>query len=169
MYCLSRSLGNNIGKQIAYFPQFSLTDHNLKWRFVYVLNPIVYIDIYKPSHNTLILLYTGCSFCRLIRRPQHFIGRHFYLPTNWRSFIWWSSDQCVSQCYTTECDRSFYCVLCLYDSRESMSNQPARLTPVIINALPVSTHSVHCGRIRRGFGRSRVTGKLLFNHVKFFF
>jgi hypothetical protein len=28
-----------------------------------------------------------CSLCRLIRRPEHLIGRHWYLPANWRSFI----------------------------------------------------------------------------------
>jgi hypothetical protein len=37
-----------------------------------------------------------CSLCRLIRRPEHHIGRHCYLPTNWRSFIRWSPDQWIS-------------------------------------------------------------------------
>jgi hypothetical protein len=52
-----------------------------------------------------------CSFFRLIRRPEHLIGRHCYLPANWRSFIWWSPDQCVSHCYAIVCDRNFYCAL----------------------------------------------------------
>jgi hypothetical protein len=52
-----------------------------------------------------------CSSCRLIRRPEHLIGRHWYLPVNWRSFIRWSPDQWVSQCYAIECYRSFYCSL----------------------------------------------------------
>jgi hypothetical protein len=69
----------------------------------------------------------GCSFCRLIIRPEHLTDRHRYLPANWRSFIRWSPDQWVSQCYSIECS-----VLCLYDSCESMSNQPARWTPYII-------------------------------------
>jgi hypothetical protein len=55
----------------------------------------------------------GCSFCRLIRCPEHPIDRHWYLPANWRSFILWLPDQWVSKCYAIECDRSFCCVLCL--------------------------------------------------------
>jgi hypothetical protein len=31
--------------------------------------------------------YIECSFCRLIRRSDHLISRHWYLPANWRSFI----------------------------------------------------------------------------------
>jgi hypothetical protein len=34
-----------------------------------------------------------CSLCRLIRRPEHLIGRHWYLQANWRLFILWSPDQ----------------------------------------------------------------------------
>jgi hypothetical protein len=52
-----------------------------------------------------------CSFCRLTRCLQHLIGRHWYLPVNWRPFIRWPPDQWVSQCYAIECDRSFYCAL----------------------------------------------------------
>jgi hypothetical protein len=56
-------------------------------------------------------------------RPDHL---------NWRSFIRWSPDHWVSQCYAIECEyKLLLCtVLRLYDSRESMSNQPARWTPV---------------------------------------
>jgi hypothetical protein len=51
---------------------------------------------------------TGCSFWRIFRRPEHLIGRHWYLQANWRSFIRWSLD---SQCYAFECDRNFYCAM----------------------------------------------------------
>jgi hypothetical protein len=61
-----------------------------------------------------------CSLCRLIGRTEHLIGRHWYLPANWRSFFRWSSEQWVSQCYATECDRSFYCALfCVFMTRVS--------------------------------------------------
>jgi hypothetical protein len=53
--------------------------------------------------------YIECSLCRLIRRPL--IGRHWYLPANWRWFIQWSPEQWVSPCYAIECGRSFYCAL----------------------------------------------------------
>jgi hypothetical protein len=43
--------------------------------------------------------------------PEHFIGRHSYLPVNWRSFIRLTPDQWVSHCYAIERDRSFYCAL----------------------------------------------------------
>jgi hypothetical protein len=56
----------------------------------------------------IICIYIGCLFCRLIRR---LIGRHWYLPTNWRSFIWWLPDQWARQCCAIECDRSFCCAL----------------------------------------------------------
>jgi hypothetical protein len=42
-------------------------------------------------------------------------------PANWRSFIQWSPDQWVSQCYAIEWYRSFFLmcsVLCLYGSCE---------------------------------------------------
>jgi hypothetical protein len=62
----------------------------------------------------------GCSFCRLIRRPEHLVGRHWYILANWRSYIWWSPDQWVSPCYAIECDRSFYCALfCVFMTRVS--------------------------------------------------
>jgi hypothetical protein len=77
-----------------------------------------------------------CSLCRLIRRSEHLIGRHWYLPANWRSFIRWSPEQWVSQCYAIECYRSFCCVLlCLYDSCEWMPNQPSLWTPDISDYL----------------------------------
>jgi hypothetical protein len=56
--------------------------------------------------------------CRLIRRPEHLIGRHWYLPENRSSFISWSPDQWVSQCYAIECDISFCCALfCVFMTR----------------------------------------------------
>jgi hypothetical protein len=41
-------------------------------------------------------IYIECSLCRLVRHPDHLIGRHWYLLAKWRSFIWWSPDQWVS-------------------------------------------------------------------------
>jgi hypothetical protein len=62
--------------------------------------------------------YIGCSLCRLITRPEHLIGRRWYLPANWSSFIRWSPDHWVSQCYAIECYRSFYCALfCVFMTR----------------------------------------------------
>jgi hypothetical protein len=62
----------------------------------------------------------GCSFCRIIRRPEHLIDRHWYLPATWRSFIRWSPDEQVSHCYAIECYRSFYFVLfCVFVTRVS--------------------------------------------------
>jgi hypothetical protein len=72
-------------------------------------------------------------------RPEHLIGRHWYLPANWRPFIQWSPEQWVSQCYTIDCDLLCF-VLCLYDSRESMSNQPARWTPDIYVCIVIVNH-----------------------------
>jgi hypothetical protein len=70
------------------------------------------------------------SLCRLIRRPEHLIGRHWYLPPNWRSFIRRSVSQSVLRHRLWQ--KLLLCsVLCLYDSCESMSNQPALWTPVI--------------------------------------
>jgi protein-S-isoprenylcysteine O-methyltransferase Ste14 len=60
------------------------------------------------------------SFCRLIRHPEYLIGRHWYLPVNWKSFIRWSSDLWVSHCYAIGCDRSFCCALfCVFMTRVS--------------------------------------------------
>jgi hypothetical protein len=65
-------------------------------------------------------IYIQCSLCRLIRHREHLIGRRWYLPANWRSFIRWSPDLWVSQCYSIECDRSFYCALfCVFMTRVS--------------------------------------------------
>jgi hypothetical protein len=43
--------------------------------------------------------------------PEHLIGRHWHLLTNWRPFVLWSPEQWVSPCYAIKCDRSFYCAL----------------------------------------------------------
>jgi hypothetical protein len=73
-----------------------------------------------------ILIYIECYFCRLIRRPEHLMGRHWCLPANWRPFFRWSPDQWVSQCYVIEFDRSFYCALfCVFITR--VSQCPIRL------------------------------------------
>jgi hypothetical protein len=70
----------------------------------------------------------GCSFCRLISRPEYLIGRHWYLPANWRSHsvITWAVSQSVL-CHGV-LQKLLLCVLCLHDSCESMSNQPALWT-----------------------------------------
>jgi hypothetical protein len=60
----------------------------------------------------------GCSLCRLIRCSECLTGRHWYLPENWGSFIPWSPDQWISQCYANEYDSSFYCALfCVFVTR----------------------------------------------------
>jgi hypothetical protein len=83
-----------------------------------------YNDTRRLLSSGMITASVVCSLCRLIRCPEHLISKHCYLPANWRSFIRWSPDQWVSQCYAIECYRSFYCVLfCLYDSCESVSSQ----------------------------------------------
>jgi hypothetical protein len=70
------------------------------------------------TSSTLTILFcciyrrTGCSFCRLISRPKHLMGRHWYLPANWRSFIRWSPDQWVGQCYAS-------LVFCVFMTRVS--------------------------------------------------
>jgi hypothetical protein len=73
----------------------------------------------------VVKIYIGCSFCTLIRRPEHLIGTHCYLPANWRPFIWWSPDQCY---------RSFCCalLLCFMTRLSQCPIQLARWTPVII-------------------------------------
>jgi hypothetical protein len=46
---------------------------------VYVDVDVIYVtrpDEVSPNG------YIGCSFCRLIRRPEHIIGRNSYLPAN---------------------------------------------------------------------------------------
>jgi hypothetical protein len=71
------------------------------------------------SHRSVVkCINTECSFCRLVRCPEHLNGKRWYLPANWRSFIWWSCDQWVSPCYAIECDRNFYWTLfCVFMSR----------------------------------------------------
>jgi hypothetical protein len=81
-------------------------------------------------------VYIGCSFCRLITRREHLIGRHWYLPANWKLFIRWSLDQWVSQCYTIYC-------LCSVSSWLVWVyiHQPVRWTPYtsVTGAIPAST------------------------------
>jgi hypothetical protein len=76
---------------------------------LYPVHNIRYSDFQAARHTMYV--YIGCSFCRLVRRSECVIGRHCYLPANWRSFIRWSRDQWDSQCYAVECDISFYCAL----------------------------------------------------------
>jgi hypothetical protein len=88
----------------------------VRFENIWICHPLIYNS---PALHTK--SYIECSLCKLIRRPEHLIGRHW-------SFIWWSSDEWVSQCYGIQCGRN--CALfCLHDSCESMSNQPAFWTP----------------------------------------
>jgi hypothetical protein len=80
---------------------------------------------------------------RLVRRPEHLVFRHWYLPANWRSFIRWSRDQWASHCYDFECDRSFYCALfCVFMTRVSQC-------PISLRA----EHPMHS----KGFGAADVS------------
>jgi hypothetical protein len=85
-------------------------------------------------------VYIECSLCRLIRRPEHPIGRHWYLPANWRSLIRCSPDQWVSQCYAIERYRSFYCALfCVFMTRVSQCPISLRSEhPVVLQLLLVT-------------------------------
>jgi hypothetical protein len=68
------------------------------------------------------------SLCRFIRRPEHLIRRQWCLSANWRSFIWWSPDQC----YAIECYRSYDCALfCVFMTR--------------LSQCPISLRSVYPG------------------------
>jgi hypothetical protein len=78
--------------------------------------------------------YIDCSLCRLIRCPEHLIGRHWFLPANWRSFIRWSPDQWDRQCYPIECYRNFYCALvCVFMIRVSQCSISLRSEYPIYN------------------------------------
>jgi hypothetical protein len=76
----------------------------------------------KISH---LYINIGCSFCRLFRRTEHLIGRHWYVPENWRSFFRWSPDQWVSVMPSSVTEASV--VLCSVSSW-----QPERWTPYTI-------------------------------------
>jgi hypothetical protein len=41
---------------------------------------------YSNGHQQA-YIYIECSFCRLIRRPEHLIGRYWYLPANWNRSV----------------------------------------------------------------------------------
>jgi hypothetical protein len=64
-----------------------------------------------------------CSLCRLIRRPEHLIGRHCGVSrqTEGHSFCDHLISESVSVTPLNIIEASI--VLCLYDSCESMSNQ----------------------------------------------
>jgi hypothetical protein len=83
---------------------------NIKYRLTVKL-----VLLKTECQNSLFLFslqdYIGCSYCRLIRRPEHLVGRHWYLQANWMSFIRWTPDQWISQCHASECYKSFYCAL----------------------------------------------------------
>jgi hypothetical protein len=55
------------------------------------------LGIYCAYISLLFYLWEniGCSFCRLIRRPEHLIARHWYLPANWEGHS--CGDQLISE------------------------------------------------------------------------
>jgi hypothetical protein len=102
---------------------------NLCWKYLETNFVIMsYQNNFNNFGNTFTLkYYIECSLCRLIRRTEYLIGRHWYLPTNWRSFIRWLPDQWVSQFYPFQCYKSFYCALfCAFMNRVSQ--------PIILRA-----------------------------------
>jgi hypothetical protein len=102
-----------------------------------------------------ILYYIECSLCRLIRRLEHLIGRHWYLPANWRSFIRWSPDQWVSQRYAIERDRSFYCALfCVFMSRVSQCPMSLRSEHPIVWYSPWGLYIRKSALFKPNFGTS---------------
>jgi hypothetical protein len=120
--------------------------------------------------------YVGCSFCRLMRRPEHLIGRHWYLPANWRSFIRWPPNQWVSQCYVIECDRSFYCALfCVFMTRVShcpislRAEHPIHSHKLVLQSVQryrYSTHfSVHCYSHSRILSSLVVSSQRIYNRL----
>jgi hypothetical protein len=56
-------------------------------------------------------LYTGCSFCRLIKRPEHLIARHWHLP---QTESHWFGDHLISEsvCVAPSSVIVAYMVLC---------------------------------------------------------
>jgi hypothetical protein len=86
-----------------------ITELETEWTSTRILRNIIMCNMNKVYHfvsksGLYKFHYIGRSFCRFIRRPEH-------LPANWRSFIRWSPDQWLSQCYANECGRSFCCAL----------------------------------------------------------
>jgi hypothetical protein len=66
----------------------STDDEQIGFKFIFQSN--FKAIQYEFKRCSKIQNYTGCSFCRLIRRPEHLISKQWYLPTNWRPFIRWS-------------------------------------------------------------------------------
>jgi hypothetical protein len=89
------------------------------------------LSIYRPV--------TECSLCSLIRRPECVIGRHCGISRQAEGHIF--GDHLISESVSvtpSSAVEAFLCsVLCLYDSWESMSNQPALWTPDIMVASEV--------------------------------
>jgi hypothetical protein len=71
--------------------------------------------------------YILCSFCTLIRHPEHLVGRHCVISRQTEGHLFGNPpDQWVSQCYAIERDRSFYCAL-FYVSMTRVSQFPISL------------------------------------------
>jgi hypothetical protein len=91
------------------------------WKYRNQAKTASFQDIFNSSviNHPTIWYYIECSLCRLIRRPEHTIGRHWLSPGKLKvthSVITWS----VSQCYTNKSYISFYCALfCVFMTRVS--------------------------------------------------
>jgi hypothetical protein len=98
-------------------PRTGLDD--LERRKILILRGLEPRPLVRPLHSQLLyqLHYPSssrniqCSFCRLIKTSRASYRQTLISPANWRSFIRWSPDKLVSQCYAIEYDRSFYCAL----------------------------------------------------------
>jgi hypothetical protein len=90
--------------------------------------------------------YIECSLCRLIRRPEHLIGRHCCISrqTEGHSFGDHLIIESVSVTPSSVIEASIVLCSVSYDSSESMSNQPAPWTPDMYGYIHVhSTVYVH--------------------------
>jgi hypothetical protein len=116
--CLQVTLSNLMTEQIciAATPWGAIYP---TWIFVLFRTTFPAFFVSSFSLYVVFLKYVA-NLQRLIRRPEHLISWHWYLPVNWRSLIRWSHEQWVSPCYAIEYDRSFYCtLLCVFMTRVS--------------------------------------------------
>jgi hypothetical protein len=73
-----------------------------------------------PHVTNCIVVYVECSLCRLIRCPEYLIGRHCGISRQTEDHSSGDHLLSVSQCYSIECDRGFYCALfCVFMPRVS--------------------------------------------------
>jgi hypothetical protein len=71
--------------------------------------------------------YIECSLCRVIRRPEHLIGRHCGISRQTEGHLF--DDHLISESVSvtpsSDIEASIVLSLCLYDSCELMFNRPA--------------------------------------------